>query len=216
MKDERFTRLVELAGKTAPEDRAMLALELCDLLLDWPEKYPASMREPFETLLEKAVREVDGETRATLAEKIARHAQAPVELLNELFFDAPAELKTDIVRRNAQVNGYHTDLPLADEAMVIAAARQGGEFASAFAQILGIEPVTAEQILREPSGEALAVACKGARLTRAAFSTLAVLFAPSPEANASRLVAYDAIPQAGAENLVRYWRAANNGHAEAA
>lgn len=218
MTDARFPRLVELAAKTAPEDRARLALELCDLLLDWPEKYPHEMREPFETLLEKAVREVDGVTRRTLAERIATRAEAPVELLNELFFDAAADVKSTIVLRNADANN-HSDGVAADETLLIMAARttRGEEFTGAFAQMLSIEPVTAKRILQEPSGDALAVACKGAHLTRAAFSTLALLFAPTPNDNDRRLSAYDSVPQDGAEGMFRFWRAHHaNGDTRAA
>ena len=205
--DERFARLIELAKKSAPEDRAALALELCELLSDWPMKYPSEMREPFESLLEKAVREVDGATRRAVAARIAARGEAPVALLNELFFDAPADAKTQIVKRNAETNGHDAN-EAADEASLIEAARatRGEEFASEFARLLGIAPVTARRILAEPSGNALAIACKGAHLTRAAFSTLAVLFAADASASDHRLGAYDTIPQDGADGMVRFWR----------
>jgi uncharacterized protein (DUF2336 family) len=205
--DTRLQRLIDLAENPAPAERAVLALELCDLLSDWPMKYPSEMREPFETLLEKCVREVDAGTRARVAVRIAAREEAPVPLLNELFFDAPAEAKSEIVRRNAEANG-HDEGAAADEASVIAAARtaHGETFPADFARLLGIEPVTAKRILSEPSGDALAIACKGAHLTRAAFSTLAVLFAPDPQAADQRLAAYEAVPQDGASGMLRFWR----------
>lgn len=204
--DARLSRLMELADRTGPQDRAVLALELCELLANWPMKYPASMREPFETLLEKSVREVDGETRARVAAHMAVREEAPVPLLNELFFDAPAETKSEIMRRNAEVNGHHVNVA-ADEARVIAAARHAHDnFAADFATLLGIEPVTAKRILTEPTGDALAVACKGAHLTRATFSMLAVLFAPDAGARENRLAAYEAVPQEGADGILRHWR----------
>jgi hypothetical protein len=55
----RLNSLVELATENAPEKRRALAIELCDLLLAWPANYPATMREPFEALLEKTVRLID-------------------------------------------------------------------------------------------------------------------------------------------------------------
>ncbi len=205
--DQRLARLMELAKKTAPADRAALALELCELLADWPMKYPASMREPFETLLEKCVREVDGATRARVARRMAASAQAPVALLNELFFDAPADAKGAIVARNARANGHRANEP-ADEARLVAAARgqRSDNFAGDFAALLGIAPRTARRILSEPTGDALAIACKGAHLTRAAYSTLAVLFAPDAQARETRLAAYEAVPQDGADELLRFWR----------
>jgi len=205
--DARLQRLIELAGKPAPEDRAALALELAELLSDWPMKYPHEMREPFETLLEKCVRGVDNQTRARVAARVAGRAEAPVHLLNALFFDAPAEAKLGIVARNAGASAHEAGAA-ADEARLIEAARHGtGEdFAADFARLLGIEPVTARRILSEPSGNALAAACKGARLTRAAFSTLAVLFAPDAKPDDTRLSAYENVPQDGADNMLRYWR----------
>jgi Uncharacterised protein conserved in bacteria (DUF2336) len=205
--DPRLKRVMELAEGPAPQERAALALELCNLLADWPMKYPSAMREPFETLLEKCLRQADGDTRAHVAARIAARAETPLPLLNELFFDAPANAKTDIVRRNAAINGHQIN-DAADEASVIAAARgsKGDAFAADFARLLGIAPATAKRILSEPSGEALAVACKGAHLTRAAFSALAVLLAPDAAAREPRLAAFDSVPQDGADNLVRYWR----------
>lgn len=205
--DARLSRLMELANRTGPHDRAALALELCELLSNWPMKYPDSMREPFETLLEKCVREVDGRTRAHVARHLAAREEAPVALLNELFFDAPADTKSEIVRRNAELNGHQVNTA-ADEAQLIAAARgnRSDGFAADFAKLMGIEPVTARRILTEPTGDALAIACKGAHLTRAAFSTLAVLFAPDAQAREHRLAAYEAVPQEGADGILRYWR----------
>ncbi|HUJ03568.1 MAG TPA: DUF2336 domain-containing protein [Rhizomicrobium sp.] len=205
--DARLKRLIDLAENPAPPERAALALELCDLLAKWPAQYPAAMREPFETLLEKCLREVDGPTRAHVAARITARAETPVPLLNALFFDAPAEARPAILRRNAETNGHRMG-HAADEARVIAAARRaGGEaFAAEFARLLGIAPLTARRILAEPSGNALAIACKGAHLTRAAFSALAVLFAPDARACEKRLEAFDNVPQDGADNMVRYWQ----------
>src|SRR5580698_765171 len=90
---ERLTRLVELATQNAPQTRRQLAAELCDLLLDWPANYPAAMREPFETLLEKTMRLIDRETRVALIARIAACQDAPPSLLREYFFDAPDDLR---------------------------------------------------------------------------------------------------------------------------
>lgn len=209
---ERLTHLVDLAGRDTAEDRRLLVNELCRLLLDWPEDYPLAMRVPFEQLLEKTVQDVDAATRATLAARFAALPDAPVALLNELFFDAPEAVKNAILRRNALAND---DAPLSDcdrgecEATLIATARgnSNGAFATEFAKFLHIECTIARRILSEPSGEALAAACKGVHLNRATFSALALIFAPAEEREKERrLDAYDSVPQEGAENLVRFWR----------
>ena len=75
-------------------------------------------------------------------------------------------------------------------------------------KLLGVDGALATRILAEPSGDALAAACKGAHLKRTTFSALALLFAPPDDAQKQRrLGAYDAVPQEGAESLVRFWRA---------
>ena len=55
---------------------------------------------------------------------------------------------------------------------------------------------------------ALAVACKGIGLERAAFSTIAVLTDKTRAADDSylRLAVYDTIPQGAAARLLTYWR----------
>ena len=208
---ERLSRLIELASDGAPENRRVLALDLCDLLLDWPQHYPAPMREPFEALLEKTVRAIDEETRRALAQKLAPRTETPLPLLNEFYFDTPAETRDAIVLRNALLDGEHPipECP-ADEAELVSAARSqpAGEFKDAFARMLGIEPKTAEQILHDHSGRALAIACKGAHLGRAAFSALTVLTEPgnAPEQTRERLSSFDSIPLTGAERLLSYWQ----------
>ncbi|HET7334196.1 MAG TPA: DUF2336 domain-containing protein [Rhizomicrobium sp.] len=214
---DRLRHLIELAQSEEPADRRTLAGALCDLLLDWPQNYPANMREPFEALLEKAARDVDAQTRRALAERLAPFRAAPMTLLNELFFDAPAEAKSFILARNAENEAAepatNTAPAQGDEQNLVALMRKARDdnFTRAFAKLLGVETGTATRILHEQSGEALAVACKGAHLARSTFSTLALLNAPNDDATAdakyARLAAYDAVSQDAAERMVRFWRA---------
>jgi hypothetical protein len=208
---QRLTHLIELATADAPENRRALALELCDLLIDWPPHYPATMREPFEALLEKTVRSIDDETRRALVAKLATRHETPVTLLNEFYFDAPQDTRDAIVLRNALMDGAggapaaHTD-----EAALITAARNKpqDQFTHDFASLLGIAEGTAGRILHDHSGRALAVACKGAHLGRATFSALAVLSEAgiALEAARERLSSFDSVPLTGAERLLDYWR----------
>ncbi len=208
---QRLTHLIELATHDAPENRRQLAVELCDLLLDWPAHYPPAMREPFEALLEKTVRVVDTGTRRQLLEKLSPREETPLPLLNEFYFDAPAETRDAIVLRNALLkDGAVPPTAGADEQALVSVARSNanGEFTDAFAQMLGIETVTAQQILHDHSGRALAIACKGAHLARATFSALAMLTEASgaPEETRERLSSFDSVPLTGAERLLGYWR----------
>jgi hypothetical protein len=209
---ERLVHLADLAARQAPEDRARLIGELAELLLDWPEDYPLAMRAPFDALLAKLAPEADAPARADLARRFAALPDAPVILLNELFFDAAPEVKAQILRRNALALETPPQ-PAADhnghEAALVAAARdrRHDDLAAEFARALGVGPPMAERILSEATGDALAAACKGAHLKRATFSALALLFAPQSAESEARLKAYDAVPQDAAENLVRFWRA---------
>lgn len=63
---EHLTHLVDLAGRNTPDDRRRLAAELAELLLGWPDDYPLAMCALFEQLLEKAVRDADGERERRL------------------------------------------------------------------------------------------------------------------------------------------------------
>jgi hypothetical protein len=209
MSDARLTSLMELASENAPEKRRKLAAELCDLLLDWPQTYPASMREPFETLLEKTIRLVDRDTRATLIARIAEAPDTALDFLNEFFFEAPENLRLAILARNAAVAPAPGGPPI-DETALIARLRGTSRdgFAELLATALGVTVETAARILHDASAEALAVAAKGAHLSRATFSTLALLAdgASAPEASLARLCAFESVPGAGAENLMRFWR----------
>ncbi|MGN6515042.1 MAG: DUF2336 domain-containing protein [Rhizomicrobium sp.] len=208
---ERLTHLIELATKDAPENRRLLATELCDLLLDWPSHYPAQMREPFEALLEKTVRSIDADTRRALAERIGAREGVPLPVLNEFYFDAAPDTRDAIVLRNALLeDGKSHEVAGADETQIVAAARKtaNGKFSESFAQLLGIEPVVAQNILHDRSGRALAIACKGAHMTRAAFSALTLLTETNaaPDETRERLSSFDSVPLTGAERLLDYWR----------
>lgn len=209
----RLTRLIELATQSAPEKQRALAFELCDLLLEWPARYPHAMREPFEVLLEKVLRRLDGTTRRLIAARFAGRTDTTLALLNEIFLDLPAEDRSAILRRNADNEGETpARLPDADDSILLEAARswRGSEFVAAFARFLDIPPMTAKRILDDVSGNGLAVACKGGHLRRATFSALALLVASdlrtNPATRYAFLGAFDDIPLQGAERLLEYWR----------
>src|SRR3954468_3401028 len=97
---ERLTRLVELAGQEGFEARRALAGELADLLLAWPSIYPRGMREPFEALLEKTMRDIGPAERAALADRFVADEDMPLSILNLLVFDAGPETRDAILLRN--------------------------------------------------------------------------------------------------------------------
>jgi len=206
---ERLSYLLELAAQ-GDGARAQLAQEISDVLLSWPPEYPESARPPFETLLEKTLRDIDRPTRVAIAARFARRADTPVTLLNQLFFAATPEMKDEIVARNADEETPNTEPAGIDEDSLLAVARNaGGRFSAGLAHALGIAADTANEILLDKSGQALAIACKGAHTGRATFSALAVLCDRSRAAEDSylRLASYDAVPQSAAERMLTFWRA---------
>jgi hypothetical protein len=73
-----------------------------------------------------------------------------------------------------------------------------------------VPAATAQRILDDGTGQALAVACKGAHMRRATHSALALLTLPElrtlPAARLAQLASFEDIPQRGAEHLLTYWR----------
>jgi hypothetical protein len=209
---ERLDHLLELAER-GPTMRAALAEEVADLLLDWPQDCPVAMRAPCEALLERAACEIDWAARARLAKRMETNPDLPVRFLSALFFHASGQLKAHILARNQAA-----DLPSytgsTDEAALLAAARSGHSLGGKFARILGIPDETAQSILADTSGHSLAVACKGAHVSRAAFSALAVLIVK--DGAAKWLESYEAVPQQAAERLMQYWRGGNSPFSAAA
>lgn len=209
----RLSRLIELAGESTPEKQRALAFELYDLLTDWPARYPLGMRDPFEALLEKVLKRVDGTTRRMLAGRLASHPATAVSLLNEFYFDVPLEAKAAILRRNAALDepGQSTEAHTS-EAALLEAARQlrGNDFAAAFGAFLGVTTTTAVRILGDVSGHGLAVACKGASVKRATYSALALLaiseLRVNPGARFDHLAGFEQVPLEGTRRLLAHWQ----------
>lgn len=197
----QLAQLLELAEK-GPALRAALAEEVADLLLDWPKDCPADMRRPCEALLERAAGELGPAARARVVQRIGAHPELPVPFLNTLFFHASDGLRKNILSRNETA-----DLPCyencADEAALISAARTTAAFSDAFARLLDVTPETAETILADRSGQSLAIACKGAHVSRAGFSALTLLIAK--ESASDWLNGYENIPQLAAGRLLKAW-----------
>ncbi len=185
---QKLSHLLQLADQ-GPALRAALAEEVAELLINWPSDYPASMRGICETLLAKAARDVDAATRARLR----------VQLYSD------PELAARVLPRESISHN------------LVAAARNG-DLPAVLADSLGVEGRMAQQILEDESGAALAVACKGAQIDRAAFSALALLTRPGRDraGMVAVLDAYDSMPLSEATRVLRGWREpAPNAHVAA-
>lgn len=208
---DRLTRLVGLAEENTPEKQRVLAFELCDLLFDWPERYPHAMREPFESLLEKVLGRLDGTTRRLISTRLASRPDTSLSLLNEFYFDLPPEARIAVLTRNDEpCDDEDREIEEIDEAVLLTAARESArtDFASAFAHALQVSAGTADRILDDATGHALAIACKGARITRATYSGLALLElgTGAQELVLRRLSAFDEISATAARRVLRRWR----------
>ncbi len=146
---QKLSHLLQLADQ-GPALRAALAEEVAELLIVWPSDYPQSMRGICETLLVKAARDVDAPTRARLRSLLG----------------SDPDLVARVLPRES-----------ASQAL-IDAARAGEDLSAVLAKSLGVDDRMARQILDDESGGALAAACKGACIDRAAFSALALLARP--------------------------------------
>lgn len=194
-------RLGQLLALAAERRWTPLARELCDLALYWPSEYPDLMRDPIMALFETALRECDSSTQGELASRLAGHPEIPLRILNIIYLSAPAPMRREILMRN-EMEGTEAD-ESADSEAVLAVARRGArDFAGALAQATDLPYHVTRAVLSDPSGEALAVLCRGLKLSRAIFSAIALLRAPAP----MPLEVFDAVPDRAAACLVREWR----------
>jgi len=92
----------------------------------------------------------------------------------------------------------------------VARTRNAGDWAIEFAGFIGVDIGLAQKILREPTGQALAIACKAAYLSRTAFSALAVLAArddmPATDDMYERLANYENVSRSEAISTLENWR----------
>jgi hypothetical protein len=205
---ERLTRLVNIASDPGTSSRGELTSELADLLLEWPKNYPAAMREPFEALLEKALSDIAPDARGLLAKRFVG-GNMPLTVLNALFFDAAPEVKNEILSRNAASPSGSAPRAINEQALLaVARAAEPHQVTDAIAERFGIGRSSAAAALADASAYSLACLCKGASLSRAAYSALAVLAESgiARDERYRRLAAYDAIPEAGARALLRFWQ----------
>jgi hypothetical protein len=200
---QRLQHFLALAYQ-GPAKAAELAAGVADFIDAWPEDAPPDMREAVLTLLDLSLRDADDDTRLHLAAKLGGRRELPLDLVNEFYLSAPAPVRHVILERNDVEGGTHAN-PVADPEELLFAARDdtSASFTRAFASALHVPLFTAAAILADASGEALAVACRGAHLERAHFSALALL----KLCDGSALEAFEAPPQRGCESLTGFWQA---------
>ena len=178
-----LAHLLELAEQ-GPTLRAALAEEVAELLNDWPEDCPNEMRGACEALLARAAREVDDDILARL--------QARLSTDPDLAARMPPRRET--LSRS-----------------LIETARCGGDVMTLLAEALNLSLFRTGELFSDPSGHTLALACKGLQLSRAAFSTLAMLLARKSDILQyyATLNIYDATNASQAAEQLQDWRASD-------
>jgi hypothetical protein len=180
----RLAHLLELADK-GPALRAALAEELASLLTDWPGDCPVEMRGACEALLARAAREVDSDVRARLRQRFHAYPDLAARVL------PPEEPREENIGRS-----------------LIEAAREGVDLSAVLARALNLSRGRAEEILCDPSGHAVAIACKNLQIPRAVYSTLTMLLGGKDDVTDcyARLDLYDAMSVAYAAEQLQGWR----------
>ena len=180
----RFSHLLELAVK-GPLLRAALVEELAELLAFWPSDCPDDMRAPCEALLTRAAQEMNPSVRADLRIKLRGDPALTARVL------------PDTDRAKPQDNLGRT---------LIEMTRAGIDVRARMAEALHLSLSRLEEILAADHG--LALVCKRLGLSRAAFSSLAMLL--TGKGDLARCYAaldrYDTVPSDAVEDL----RAANS------
>jgi hypothetical protein len=176
----RLARLLELAEQ-GPTLRAALAVEVAELLTEWPQDCPMEMRGACEALLARTAREVDDNIRARLQ----------------------AHLSTDpALAARVLPSGEALSRSL------IEIARRDGDVVTSLAEALNLSPIRSRELFSDPSGHALALACKCLQLSRAAFSTLAMFLSRKRDITQyyATLNIYDATNASQAAEQLQIWR----------
>ena len=181
----RLSHLLELADK-GPVLRAALVEELAELLAFWPSDCPAEMRAPCEALLARAAQEAGDSVRADLRTRLRGDPALAARVLPQ---EDPVK-PTDNLGRT-----------------LIEMARAGIDVRARIAEALHLSMARLEEILAADQG--LALVCRRLGLSRAAFSTLAMLFAGKADTAKyyAALDSYDAVTDQALEEL----RQANGG-----
>ena len=194
----RLKHLLELAAAGAPA-RASLAAELCEILVEWPRDYAHEAKKQFEALLGKTLAELEPSARTAIAARFLLRADAPETLHRYTMFSAGSE----------SAGKAACDASLPARTALLNAARSGeAALRDALSTTLGFPPEIAADVLADPSGRALAIACKGSHAGRAVFSALTLLTRDQagPGDTYLRLAAYEAIAEDTAERLCASWR----------
>jgi hypothetical protein len=214
---DRLKRFLTLADQ-GPAQRAALAEELVEFLIDWPDECPRDMRKPVMTLLDMTLQEADDFARARLAARLGEIVDLPLGLANRVFHCAPEMVRKIILCRNETAHNPSRPIPVRDPIKLLAAAREadGTGFVLQFAQATHIPHPCAAGILADTSGHSLATLCKGIKLGRGFFSALALLLFKDQTDMASRLSLFEDIPQNAAENITSYWQSLNRQSSRAA
>lgn len=87
--------------------------------------------------------------------------------------------------------------------------RRGTEFVLCFAHVVGVDPATAQRILKDRTWESAAIACRATGLDRSTFAKIVFGLQRNEEEQQKALRILDLylkVPQEAAERVMRFWR----------
>jgi uncharacterized protein (DUF2336 family) len=87
--------------------------------------------------------------------------------------------------------------------------RRGTEFVLCFAHVVGVDPATAQRILRDRTWESAAIACRASGLDRSTFAKIVFGLQRNEEEQQKALRILDLylkVPHEAAERVMRFWR----------
>ena len=168
---------------------------------------------------------VSGKLRASILEK---SAELDPKIVDQILAQTERKLikqatERDVERSRAQqfIDRKSALRELSESLLVdLVRAKKLEELICGFAKLAKIDEATAERILYDKTGEALAIACKATRFDRVTFSTLALLTRKNTPSDLSKtqelLALYETMPQDLALRAMRFWRVRKDALSEAA
>jgi len=168
---------------------------------------------------------VSGKLRTTILEK---SAELDPKIVDQILAQTERKLIKQVTDKDAdrsraqQFIDRKAELRQLSESLLVDLVRTKklDELICGFAKLAKIDEATAERILYDKTGEALAIACKATRFDRVTFSTLALLARKNTQSDLSNtqelLALYEDMPQDLALRAMRFWRVRKDTLSEAA
>jgi uncharacterized protein (DUF2336 family) len=165
MSSSRFSKLLALAGETSSEKRRELLRDVTDLFFETQSNQSAKETELFDDVLRSVAAEMQSDSLAELANRIAEAATPPAKLTRDLANNPQASIAGRILQRCTG---------LTDEDLVGVLRRHGQDHARAIAQRANVSEQVSDVIVERGDDATLDMLIRndGARLSRHSMETV--------------------------------------------